>query len=225
MASNDLPIHSKPEPSTTTNTNDFETYSLGDFTLKEGGVIPNAHIAYKTLGNSSNPAIIYPTWYSGQIADNLWLTGNDKTLNPEKYYIIIPALFGNGQSTSPSNWAHKDAQAFPNVTFYDNVRAQHELVTRKLGIKHARAVIGWSMGAGQSFQWATQFPEFMDLAVPFCGSAKTSLHNQVFLEGVKVALLGPKASSSGGVCTADVNKHGEYKAWTEDERSMGLKAL
>lgn len=26
-----------------------------------------------------------------------------QALNPKKYFIIIPALFGNGQSTSPSN--------------------------------------------------------------------------------------------------------------------------
>ena len=38
---------------------------------------------------------------------------------------------------------------FPFVSFYDNVRAQHELVTRHLGIKHLHAVLGWSMGAGQ----------------------------------------------------------------------------
>jgi len=44
---------------------DFETYSLGDFELKQGGTIPNAHIAYKTFGDSRNPAIIYPSWYSG----------------------------------------------------------------------------------------------------------------------------------------------------------------
>jgi len=62
-------------------------------------------------------------------------------------------------------------------------------VTEHLGIKHARAVIGWSMGAGQTYQWATSYSEFLDIAVPFCGSAKTSLHNQVFLEGEKYALL------------------------------------
>ena len=64
-----------------------------------------------------------------------------------KYFIIIPALFGNGQSSSPSN--HPTVKPFPNVSFYDNVRAQHKLVTEHFGIKHLRAVLGWSMGAGQ----------------------------------------------------------------------------
>jgi len=84
------------------------------------------------------------------ISSNEWLIGKDLVLNPSKYYIIIPALFGNGQSTSPSN--SEENRPFPDVTFYDNVRAQHKLVTEHLGVKHAKAVLGWSMGAGQTYQ-------------------------------------------------------------------------
>ena len=211
--------------STDSDPESYHTYSLGDFSLSNGSIIPQAHIAYKTLGDPSKPAIIYPTWYSGLISSNLWLTGHDKTLNPENYYIIIPALFGNSQSTSPSNWVNKGSKPFPRVTFYDNVRAQHELVTKGLGLKSVYAVLGWSMGAGQTYQWATQFPDFMQVVVPFCGSARTSLHNQVFLEGVKAALLGPKGASSGGVCAADVEEGGEYRAWSDGERERGLRAL
>lgn len=64
----------------------------------------------------------------------------------------------------------------------------------------------------------------MDLVVPFCGSAKTSLHNQVFLEGVKSALLSAKKASSAGVCEAEAT-HGKYQKWTDEERTVGLKAL
>ncbi|KAF2194554.1 homoserine acetyltransferase family protein [Zopfia rhizophila CBS 207.26] len=203
---------------------DYETYKLGNFKLKSGGEIPDAFIAYKTLGDPSLPAIIYPTWYSGLISDNLWLTGSTKTLNPSKYYIIIPALFGNSQSSSPSNTSF--LRPFPQVLFYDNVRAQYQLVTKHLGIQHARAVLGWSMGAGQTYQWATQYPDFMDLVVPFCGSAKTSLHNQVMLEGVKSALYAAKGTSSAGVAKADVHteKFG-YSGFIEETKVNGLKAL
>lgn len=145
-------------------------------------------------------------------------------MNPTKYFIIIPALFGNGQSSSPSN--HPTAKPFPRCSFYDNVRAQYELVTKHLGIKHLRAVVGWSMGAAQSFQWATQYPDFMDLVVPFCGSARTSLHNQVFLEGVKSALLAAKKIPSAGSGEGDVVVDGvAYREWTPEEREVGLKAF
>ncbi|KAK6435400.1 hypothetical protein LTR95_008415 [Oleoguttula sp. CCFEE 5521] len=202
----------------------YQEYALGDFTLQSGGTIPNASIAYKTFGSSSNPAIIYPTWYSGTIATNEWLIGKDKTLNPDKYYIVIVALFGNGESSSPSN-RPDIPKPFPNVTVYDNVKAQYQLVTKELGIKHAKAVLGWSMGAGQTFQWATQYPDFMDYIAPFCGAAKTSLHNQVFLEGVKSALLGPKSAASGGICKGETSSGDKYREWSDEEKTVGLKAL
>lgn len=82
------------------------------------------------------------------------------------------------------------------------------------------------MGAGQTYQWATQFPDFVDIAVPFCGSAKTSLHNQVFLEGVKAALLAAKKHSSAGICLGGVLPKGEeYRTWSAEEKDVGLKAF
>jgi homoserine acetyltransferase len=155
------------------------------------------------------------------ISDNEWLIGSSKTLNPSNYFIIIPALFGNSQSSSPSNTS---LYPFPKVTFYDNVLAQHTLVTKHLGITHAFAVLGWSMGAGQTYQWATQFPEFMDKIAPFCGSAKTSLHNQVFLEGVKTALVAAKGASTAGICKGYTTQS-EAKEWTKEQTETGLKAL
>jgi homoserine O-acetyltransferase len=203
---------------------EIKTHQLGDFELQSGDKLPGAWIAYKTFGDASLPAILYPSWFSGAIADNEWLIGEDKALNPKQYYIIITALFGNGQSISPSN---SDIKPFPNVTFYDNVKAQHQLLTEGLGVQHLRGVTGWSMGAAQSFQWATQYPDFMDLCVPFCGSAKTSLHNQVFLEGVKSALLAAKGLSSAGSGLDRVTKADSVadRTWSEAERTAGLKAF
>jgi len=203
----------------------ISTYDLGDFKLQSGASLPGAWIAYKTFGDPKSLAVLYPSWYSGTIADNEWLIGEDKTLNPKKYFIIITALFGNGQSISPSN---SSISPFPDVTFYDNVRAQHTLLTQKLNITHLRCVTGWSMGAGQCFQWATQYPDFMDTIVPFCGSAKTSIHNQVFLEGVKSALLAAKHTSSAGSTFGRVETTStapENRKWTNEEKTVGLKAF
>ncbi|KAK6352071.1 hypothetical protein TWF730_008903 [Orbilia blumenaviensis] len=203
---------------------DYKAYDLGDFKLQNGSVLPGAWIAYKTFGAPESPAILYPSWYSGLITDNEWLIGEDKALNPQKYYIIITALFGNGQSISPSN---SKITPFPNVTMYDNVRAQHQLLTCNLGVTHLRCVTGWSMGAGQTFQWASQYPEFMDICVPFCGSARTSIHNQVFLEGVKSALLAGKGiSSAGSKCgRIELRDSSEGRVWTAQEKVVGLKAF
>ena len=82
------------------------------------------------------------------------------------------------------------------------------------------------MGACQTYQWATSYPEFCDICIPFCGSAKTSLHNQVFLEGVKSALLAAKKHSSAGSSKDGVLPEGEeYRTWTTEEKEVGLKAF
>ena len=83
------------------------------------------------------------------------------------------------------------------------------------------------MGAGQAYQWITQYPDFVDLAVPFCGSARTALHNQVFLEGVKSALLAAKSISSAGLKEGanSTSEDEKPREWTEDEKRVGLKAF
>jgi homoserine acetyltransferase len=65
---------------------DYSTYKLGNFKLKSGGEIPDAFIAYKTLGDPSLPAVIYPTWYSGRkfpFASPQYVN-SDNTANPHQ---------------------------------------------------------------------------------------------------------------------------------------------
>ncbi|KAG0336030.1 hypothetical protein BG004_008225 [Podila humilis] len=196
-------------------------FKLGDFALQSGEVLPGAYLAYQTYGSPTNPCIVYPTWYSGTIVEgNEWLISTDKHprrgLDPDHYFIVVIAQFGNGESTSPSNTSGpKGGVNMPKTTLYDNVRAQYELVTEGLGITGQVAVVGWSMGAGQSFQWASQYPDKVKLAVPFCGSARTSYHNWVFLEGVKHAIL----SDTEGY------REGRYMEEKGQQPIVGLKAM
>ena len=44
----------------------YSTYALGDFTLQSGSIIPSAHIAYKTFGSPSLPAIMYVHHLAGR---------------------------------------------------------------------------------------------------------------------------------------------------------------
>jgi homoserine O-acetyltransferase/O-succinyltransferase len=193
---------------------DYEIFELGDFTLQLGATLRNAKLAYKTYGTLNadrSNVIVYPTWYSGQHYDNEWLIGEGMALDPQRYFIIIPNMIGNGLSSSPSNTLQPYNKArFPNVTFYDNVRAQHHLVTEKFGIEKIALVVGWSMGAGQTYQWAVSYPEMVERILPFCGSAKTSLHNIVFLEGVKAALQADVAWKGG---------------WYDEPPTTGLRAV
>ncbi len=193
---------------------DYEIFELGDVVLQCGATLRNAKLAYKTYGtlngNKSN-AIVYPTWYSGQHYENEWLIGSGMGLDPAKYFIIVPNMFGNGLSSSPSNIPPPYNQArFPNVTLYDNVAQQHRLVSKKFQIKKLALVLGWSMGAQQTLQWGALYPDMVERILPFCGSAKTSRHNIVFLEGVKAALTADDAFHSG---------------WYDKQPYKGLRAM
>ncbi|WP_027946251.1 alpha/beta fold hydrolase [Amycolatopsis taiwanensis] len=180
---------------------DYEIFELGDVRLQQGATLSDAKLAFKTYGElnaDKSNAIVYPTWYSGQHYDNEWLIGEGMALDPAKYFVIIPNMLGNGLSSSPSNTpAPHDRASFPRVTMYDNVRFQHRLVTERFGIERLELVTGWSMGAGQTYQWAVSFPDMVKRILPFCGSAKTSRHNIVFLEGVKAALTADAAYAGG----------------------------
>jgi len=192
---------------------DYEIFELGDFTFQRGATLRGAKLAYKTFGElnaAKDNMIVYPTWYSGQHYDNEWLVGEGMALDPDKYFIVIPNMFGNGLSSSPSNTPEPyNASRFPLVTAYDNVRAQHKLVTEKFGITKLPLVTGWSMGALQTFHWAAMYPDMVERIAPFCGSAKCSRHNFVFLEGVKAALTADAAFNNG---------------WYEKKPEKGLRA-
>ena len=85
---------------------DYEIFDLGDVQLLKGATLRNAKLAYKTYGKlnaDKSNVIVYPTWYSGQHYDNEWLIGEGMTLDPTKYFIIVPNMLGNGLSSSPSN--------------------------------------------------------------------------------------------------------------------------
>src|ERR1700730_11208669 len=121
---------------------DYEIYDLGDFRFQRGATVRSCKLAYKVFGKlnvDKNNVIVYPTWYSGQHYDNEWLIGSGMALDPDKYFILIPNMFGNGLSSSPSNTPEPyNGPRFPQVTACDNVRAQHRLVTEKFGVRNVK---------------------------------------------------------------------------------------
>jgi homoserine O-acetyltransferase/O-succinyltransferase len=171
---------------------DYTVFSLGDVTLQSGQLLPDAKLAYATYGTlnaQKDNAILFPTHYTGTHRSNAKLIGPGRSLDPDRYFIIVPNMFGNGVSSSPSNTpAPIGGAAFPHITLYDNIRCQHRLITEKFGLERLALVLGWSMGAQQTYHWAALYPKMVKRILPYCGSAKTSVHNWVFLEGVKAAL-------------------------------------
>ena len=181
----------------------LKIHKLENFILKSGVTI-NLELSYLTIGElneKKDNVIIYPTRYAGTHLEQGYLIGEQLALNPKDYFIIIPNMFCNGVSSSPSNTIEPlNGPNFPLITIQDNVTAQHNLVTNFFGIEKIKLVVGWSMGGQQAYQWATQYPDMVENIAAMCAHAKTSGHTHVFLEGMYAAL------------TSDLNwNEGNYK--------------
>ena len=171
---------------------DHQVFELGDVTLQSGVTLPDAQLAYRTVGKlnaAGDNAVLVPSYYTGTHRSYAPYYGPGRALDPERHFIILTNLFGNGVSSSPSNTAAPfDGPRFPLVSVYDNVAFQRRLLSEELGVERLALVVGWSMGAMQAFQWASQYPDRVAAILPIAGSAKCSPHNYVFLDGVRAAL-------------------------------------
>ena len=180
---------------------DYDIFELETVMLQSGLTLHQAKLAYKTYGQlnaARDNVIVMPTFYGGQHAENEALMAVWPALDSTLYFIIVPNMFGNGLSSSPSNTPPPfDRAVFPHITLYDNVVCQHRHVTEHLGIQRVKLVVGFSMGAQQAFQWGTLYPDMVQAIAPICGSARTSPHNYLFLEGVKAALVADATFAEG----------------------------
>lgn len=171
---------------------DTKQFVIKDFSLQCGKVLPEATIVYQTYGELNRDrsnVILYPTSYGAQHSNIEWLIHPERILDPSRYFIIIPNMFGNGLSSSPSNYeACGLAESGFWFTHLDNVRAQKQLLEQVFGIGTLALIYGWSMGAQQAYHWGTLYPDRVKRIAALCGTAKTTEHNQIFLQSLRSAL-------------------------------------
>ncbi len=184
-------------------------FAISNFKTESGVTLPQARIVYGTYGHlnaAKDNAVLLPSHYMANLRGYEWLIGSDRALDSSKLFLVATELFGNGRSSSPSNTPGPfHGPRFPVTTIRDNVEAVHRLLTEELKITHLRAVVGFSMGAQQAFQWAVSYPTFADRIVATSGTAKTYGHGVVRLEG-QIAALTADAAFQGGDYTAEPAK-------------------
>jgi homoserine O-acetyltransferase len=189
-------------------------FVIKNFKTESGMVLPEAKIVYGTYGKldaAGDNAVLLPSHYMAEMHGYGWLIGEGgiakgKALDPTKLFLITSELFGNGRSSSPSNTPEPfHGPRFPVMTMRDNVNAVHQMLVEQLGVKHLRAVIGFSMGAQQAFQWAVSYPDFMDRIVATSGTAKTYGHGIVRNEG-EIGAIETDAAFKGGDYTVEPKK-------------------
>jgi homoserine O-acetyltransferase/O-succinyltransferase len=140
-----------------------------DFRFHTEEVLPEVRLHYRTIGKPEGipVVVLHGTGSSGlsmltpAFAGELF--GPGQPLDAEKYFIILPDAIGHGNSTKPSDGLKTK---FPQYNYADMVDAQYRLVAEGLGIKHARMVIGNSMGGMNVWLWGEKYPGYMDVLVP-----------------------------------------------------------
>src|SRR5215468_8434405 len=180
-------------------------FVIENFHSESGVILPVARIRYGTYGHlnaARDNALLLPSHYMADYHGYEWLIGTGHAFDPSQLFLITTEMFGNGHSSSPSNTQEPlHGPRFPQMTIRDNVEAVHRLLTEELKITHLRAIIGFSMGAQQAFQWAVSYPTFADAIVATSGTAKCYGHGYVRLEGQIAALTTDPAWQNGDYTT------------------------
>ncbi|KQS60158.1 hypothetical protein ASG36_04025 [Geodermatophilus sp. Leaf369] len=181
----------------------YQLHSLGSFALEEGGGIPDLQLAYATYGElnaAKDNAILIPTWFSGTHAtwEQVYI-GPGRALDPTRWFIVVVNQIGNGLSTSPHNTddASIAMAAFPKVRIGDDVRAQQKLAAELFGIERWALVVGGSMGAQQTWEWAVRFPEQVARAAPIAGTAQNTPHDFLFTRALLDAITSDPGWAGG----------------------------
>lgn len=151
-------------------------FIIKHFSFQSGEHLPELRQHYLTLGSAHRNAqgeianavlLLHNTtgsskgWLAPELAGELF--GAGQPLDASKFYIVMPDAIGFGSSSKPSNGLRA---RFPHYRYNDMVVAQHRLLTEGLGIKHARLILGLSMGGMLTWVWGEKYPDFMDALVP-----------------------------------------------------------
>ena len=154
-------------------------FSINDFRLQSGIVMPAVTIAYRTLGvlapnrdnvvlithgNTSGPQMIDP---DGSTGEGSWneIVGPGKAVDTNRFFVICPNMLGssygsnNAASIDPAT-GKPYGPRFPDITVSDIVATQRAMLDH-LGIGRLVAIVGPSYGGFQAFQWAVNYPDMM----------------------------------------------------------------
>ncbi len=162
--------------------------------LESGRLLGPITLAYESYGElnaeRSNAILVCHAWtgdahaagrHTTQDRKPGWwddMIGPGKVLDTERYFVLVSNVIGSCHgSTGPTSVNPRTGKpynlTFPVVMVRDMVRAQKLLVDH-LKIPSLLTVIGGSMGAMQSLEWAILYPEMVRSIVPIAGTGRTS---------------------------------------------------
>ena len=187
-----------------------------DYVFSTGERLPEVKIHYTTLGSPKHDArgdisnavmILHGTGGTGhqffqpQFAAELF--GPGQVLDTSKYFIILPDNVGHGKSSKPSDGLR---MAFPKYDYSDMIATQHALVTKTLGIKKLKLILGTSMGCMHAFMWGSRYPEAVEKLAPFaCLPVEIAGQNRMWRKLSIDAIKADPAWNAGNYTTAPMS--------------------
>jgi homoserine O-acetyltransferase/O-succinyltransferase len=170
---------------------------IPEFTFESGQKLANMKVGYTAHGTlndaKSNAILVTHGTGAGRSAMNIYI-GPGKALDTAKYFVIAVDAIGGGLSSSPKDGLGPD---FPRYTIRDMVRAQHDLVTRGLGLSGLVAVGGPSMGSFQALEWGINYPDFVKGLLLIVPAVKSDANVKMIVDGM-VATVSLDPGWNGG---------------------------
>ena len=187
-------------------------FVIHDFKFKSGETLPQLRIHYHAFGEPRKDSkgvvrnavlIVHGTGGSGgslirpEFSGELF--GPGQLLDATRYFIVLPDALGHGKSSKPSDGLHA---RFPRYGYNDMVETEYRLLTEGLGVKHARLIMGTSMGCMHTWLFGEQHADFMDALMPLaCLPTQVSGRNRVWRRLVSDAIRNDPAWKGGEYAT------------------------
>ena len=173
-----------------------KTFELPSYTTAAGATIKNVRIGWEAAGtlnaDKSNAILIthffsgtshaFGKYAAGEKTAGYWdsIIGPGKAIDTDKYYVLssdtlvnlnvnAPNVVTTGPASTNPDTGKPYAMNFPVVSIKDFVNVEKALV-ESLGIRRLKAVMGASMGALQTCEWAASYPDMVERVIPIIGT-------------------------------------------------------
>ena len=161
-------------------------HPIGSFEPELGGRLGEVTLAYETWGelNSTGDNVVLivhaltgDSHAAGEPCDEYkkggwWepVIGPGRPIDTDEYFVVCSNVLGGcsgsiGPSSKDPDSGEPFGTGFPVVTIRDMVRTQKRLLDA-LGVRKLALVSGGSIGGQQALEWAVEFPDFVEKAIP-----------------------------------------------------------
>jgi len=205
---------------------------LGDLTLRDGGRIPSARLAFATWGelneNHSNAILLFHAlsgthhvsghhpeppegceYWTEELHEGWWndMVGPGKAIDTDRFFVICSNYLGGCYGSSgPADLNPETGKpfgsSFPHLNAADLVDVQISILDH-FRIKKLHSVIGPSVGGLLALTLATRHPERVDKVIPIASGFKTTVLNRLILFEQILAIENDKHFKGGDYYESD----------------------